>query len=73
LNDFEWRRDFEILSLPLELLVKHGEEAFEFAKARIERHPAKLMKQVVVVLCGFAREETYWSRVLALKETLANP
>jgi hypothetical protein len=67
----EWRRDFEILGLPVVMLVRYGEEAFEFACSRVERHPLKLMKQAAAVLCGFACDERYRTRVIELKEALA--
>jgi hypothetical protein len=59
----EWRRDFELLSLPLPLLLKLGDDAFQLAFTRAEAHPLKLMKQAVKVLCAFGREDLYRSRV----------
>jgi hypothetical protein len=59
----EWRRDFELLSLPMPLLLKLGDDAFQFAITRAEAHPLKLMKQAVKVVCAFGQEGQYRSRV----------
>lgn len=55
-DENNWRRDFEILALPVELLIRIGKDRiFEFAMSRSKKHPQKLMKQAVYVLCEYAR------------------
>jgi hypothetical protein len=55
-----WRRDFEILCLPIKVLMRVGDDAFNFAVLRVERHPLKLMKQAAVVICAFGKTDEKW-------------
>ena len=50
-----WRKDYELLALPIDTLMKVGKEAWNLAESRVSRNPLKLMKQAVCVLVNMAK------------------
>lgn len=59
-----WRKDYELLALPIDLLVKIGEDAFRLAASRVARNPLKLMKQAATVLVEMAKADRKYDQKL---------
>ena len=70
---FNWRSNYEILSIPINILLEIGEEAFEIAEKCVFRHPNLLMKQAVYVLSYFSlRKADYQKKINRIIAKLAS-
>lgn len=63
-EDDSWRKSYELLSIPFEMLQEVGEDAFHFALKKVQSHPLKLMKKSVAVLASFARIDPSYTKVV---------
>lgn len=61
-TDDSWRKAYEMLVVPFDVLKQIGENAFQFALLKAEAHPLKLMKQAVAVLIDFAKFDSHYTK-----------
>lgn len=59
-----WRKSYELLSMPFEMLEKIGQDAFHFALKNAQCHPLKLMKKAIEVLALFAQNDSSYATVV---------
>ena len=72
-KQFNWRTNYEIMRIPINILLEIGEEAFEIAEKCIFRHPNILMKQAVYVLSYFSlRKADYQKKINRIIAKLAS-
>lgn len=70
---FKWRTCYEILGLPIELLLQCGERGYEFVEFLVDKHPRILMNRAIDVFCQLIKEESsYVPQFMKRLEELKN-
>ena len=61
-----WRKSYEMLSMPFDMLKEIGQSAFHFALKKAQSHPLKLMKKAIEVLSLFARLDINYTKIVEM-------